>query len=266
MPVLLPSTSLTEVKRIMAWQDQVISQTPEVASVGGKLGRSETATDPAPIEMIETTIMLKPESQWRPGMTKEKLVAELEEKLSQMPGYVPGFLQPIENRILMISTGIRAQVGIKILGDNLDALQKKAFEVERVVRHNSRRGRRGRVAHGRQAVSRHRGGPRGDGALRPARAGCHGFGRGRHRRRQCFHRDCRARTDSHSSPAATQRTRRHRAARRHSRADARRADAFRSGRWRPSTAKSGRAKSTARTGVCACSCRRTSRAATSAAS
>ena len=134
MPVLLPSTSLTEVKHIMAWQDQVISQTPEVASVGGKLGRSETATDPAPIEMIETTIMLKPESQWRPGMTKDRLVAELEEKLSQMPGYVPGFLQPIENRILMISTGIRAQVGIKILGDNLDDLQKKAFEVERVVR------------------------------------------------------------------------------------------------------------------------------------
>ena len=134
MPVLLPSTSLTEVKRVMAWQDRVIQQTPEVASVGGKLGRSETATDPAPIEMIETTIMLKPEAQWRPGMTKEKLVAELEDKLSQMPGYVPGFLQPIENRILMISTGIRAQVGIKILGDNLDALQQKAFEVERVVR------------------------------------------------------------------------------------------------------------------------------------
>ena len=134
MPVLLPGTSLPEVKRIMAWQDQVISQTPEVASVAGKLGRSETATDPAPIEMIETTIMLKPESQWRPGMTKDKLVAELEEKLSQMPGYVPGFLQPIENRILMISTGIRAQVGIKILGDNLDDLQTKAFEVEKVVR------------------------------------------------------------------------------------------------------------------------------------
>jgi Cu(I)/Ag(I) efflux system membrane protein CusA/SilA len=134
MPVLLPSTSLTEIKRIMAWQDAVIKQTPEVASVGGKLGRSETATDPAPIEMIETTIMLKPESDWRTGMTKEKLIAELEEKLSKMPGYIPGFLQPIENRILMISTGIRAQVGIKILGDNLDDLQKKAFEVERVVR------------------------------------------------------------------------------------------------------------------------------------
>jgi Cu(I)/Ag(I) efflux system membrane protein CusA/SilA len=134
MPVLLPGPSLPEVKRIMAWQDQVISQTPEVESVAGKLGRSETATDPAPIEMIETTIMLKPETEWRPGMTKDKLIAELEEKLSQMPGYVPGFLQPIEGRILMISTGIRAQVGIKVMGDNLDELQKKAFEVEGVVR------------------------------------------------------------------------------------------------------------------------------------
>ncbi len=134
MPVLLPSTSLTEVKRIMAWQDQVIKATPEVISVAGKLGRAETATDPAPVEMIETTIMLKPDAEWRPGLTRDKLVAELIGKLTQVPGYVPSFLQPIENRILMLSTGIRAQVGIKILGDNLDALQKKAFEVERVVR------------------------------------------------------------------------------------------------------------------------------------
>lgn len=154
MPVLLPSTSLTEVKRIMAWQDKVISQTPEVASVAGKLGRAETATDPAPVEMIETTIMLKPEyivtnrtwlgflkiprtirnPEWRPGTIAETLKSELSEKLTQVPGYVPGFLQPIENRILMLSTGIRAQVGVKILGDNLDTLQAKAFEVERVVR------------------------------------------------------------------------------------------------------------------------------------
>src|ERR1043166_8377901 len=153
MPVLLPSTSLTEVKRIMAWQDQVISQTPEVASVAGKLGRSETATDPAPVEMIETTIMLKPEyivtnrtllgfiripwtirnPEWRPNMTVESVKNELSQKLTQVPGYVPGFLQPIENRILMLSTGIRAQVGVKILGDNINALQAKAFEVERVV-------------------------------------------------------------------------------------------------------------------------------------
>ncbi len=134
MPVLLPSTSLTEVKRIMAWQDQVIKQTPEVQSVAGKLGRAETATDPAPVEMIETTIMLKPEAEWRKDMTKEMLIQELTAKLSNVPGYVPGFLQPIENRVLMISTGIRAQVGIKLLGDNLALLQEKAFEVERVVR------------------------------------------------------------------------------------------------------------------------------------
>jgi Cu(I)/Ag(I) efflux system membrane protein CusA/SilA len=133
MPVLLPSTSLPEVKRIMAWQDRVMKETPEVLSVAGKLGRAETATDPAPVEMIETTIMLKPRSEWREGMTRDKLMAELTEKLTQVPGYVPGFLQPIEGRVLMISTGIRAQVGIKILGDDLDALQEKAFEVEKVV-------------------------------------------------------------------------------------------------------------------------------------
>jgi Cu(I)/Ag(I) efflux system membrane protein CusA/SilA len=134
MPVLLPQTSLTEVKRIMSWQDQVIARTPEVASVAGKLGRADSATDPAPVEMIETTIMLKPEREWRAGMTKDQLINELIGKLTTVPGYVPGFLQPIENRILMLSTGIRAQVGIKILGDNLDALQRKAFDLERIVR------------------------------------------------------------------------------------------------------------------------------------
>ena len=134
MPVLLPQTSLTEVKRIMAWQDEVISKMPEVASVAGKLGRAETATDPAPVEMIETTIMLRPESEWPAGMTKDRIVEKLMGQLTNIPGYVPGFLQPIENRILMLSTGIRAQVGIKILGDNLDDLQAKAFEIERVVR------------------------------------------------------------------------------------------------------------------------------------
>jgi Cu(I)/Ag(I) efflux system membrane protein CusA/SilA len=134
MPVLLPSTSLTEIKRLIAWQDQVMKQVPEVKSAAGKLGRSETATDPAPVEMIETTIELKPEPDWRPGMTQDKLIAELTEKLSQAPGYVPGFLHPIEGRLLMLSTGVRAQVAVKILGDNLDALQKKAFEVEKVIR------------------------------------------------------------------------------------------------------------------------------------
>ncbi len=133
MPVLLPATSLTEVKRIMAWQDKVISQHPAVLSVAGKLGRAETATDPAPVEMIETTIMLRPPEEWPKGMTKQQIVADLSAKLMNVPGYAPGFLQPIENRVLMTSTGIRAQVGVKIFGDNLDALQAKAFEVERVI-------------------------------------------------------------------------------------------------------------------------------------
>ncbi|MEI6338682.1 MAG: CusA/CzcA family heavy metal efflux RND transporter, partial [Verrucomicrobiota bacterium] len=134
MPVLLPSTSLTEVKRIMSWQDRVIKSLPEVESVAGKLGRAETATDPAPVEMIETTIMLRPPETWRAGMTKEKIVLELSAKLSLIPGYVPGFLQPIENRLLMLSTGIRAQVGIKVLGSDLAVIQQTAYEIEALVR------------------------------------------------------------------------------------------------------------------------------------
>jgi copper/silver efflux system protein len=154
MPVLAPGTSLTQVKEILAWQDREIRQLPEVAKVGGKLGRFETATDPAPVEMIETTILLKPEwiatnrlwlgfipvpstvrnPEWRPGTTRREIVDELSRRLSAVPGYVPGFLQPIENRLLMLSTGIRAQLGVKVLGDDLDALQRMAFEVERVVR------------------------------------------------------------------------------------------------------------------------------------
>jgi copper/silver efflux system protein len=134
MPVFIPTTSLSEVKRVMSWQDRVIAEVPEVLSVGGKLGRAETATDPAPVEMIETTIMLKPPEKWRPGMTIAKLQAELTAKLAQVPGYVPGaFLQPIENRRLMLATGIRAQLGVKILGDNLDELQRITFEVERAI-------------------------------------------------------------------------------------------------------------------------------------
>ncbi|MFZ4774297.1 MAG: efflux RND transporter permease subunit [Terrimicrobiaceae bacterium] len=134
MPVLVPGTSLSSVKDVMSWQDRIIMSLPEVESAAGKLGRAESATDPAPVEMIETTIMLKPVSEWRPGMTKEKIISELSGKLTAIPGYVPGFLQPIENRILMLSTGIRAQLGIKILGTDLDVLQALAFEVERVVR------------------------------------------------------------------------------------------------------------------------------------
>ena len=145
MPVMVPKTGFKEIQRVMSWQDEVMSKVPEIASVAGKLGRFETATDPAPTEMLETTIMLKPEyipdgkfsvkrnPAWREGMNIEKLKAELTEKMKQVPGYVPAFLQPIENRILMLYTGIRAQVGIKIYGNNLDQIQRKAFEVEKIV-------------------------------------------------------------------------------------------------------------------------------------
>jgi Cu(I)/Ag(I) efflux system membrane protein CusA/SilA len=145
MPVMMPKTGLKEIQRVMSWQDKIIAQTPEVETVAGKLGRFETATDPAPTEMLETTIMLKPEyipdgkfrvkrnPAWRDGMTMDKLKAELTEKMKQVPGYVPAFLQPIENRILMLYTGIRAQVGVKIYGDNLDDIQRKAFEIEKLI-------------------------------------------------------------------------------------------------------------------------------------
>ena len=154
MPVLLPKTGLKEIQRVMAWQDTVIAAAPEIETVAGKLGRFETPTDPAPTEMLETTITLRPEwistnrtilgfikiprvirnPAWREGMTVEKLKAELTEKMKLVPGYVPAFLQPIENRILMLYTGIRAQVGVKIYGDTIDAIQKKAYEVEQVVK------------------------------------------------------------------------------------------------------------------------------------
>jgi Cu(I)/Ag(I) efflux system membrane protein CusA/SilA len=145
MPVMMPKTGLKEIQRVMSWQDKIIAETPEVETVAGKLGRFETATDPAPTEMLETTIMLKPEyipdgkfrvkrnPAWREGMTMDKLKAELTEKMKQVPGYVPALLQPIENRILMLYTGIRAQVGVKIYGDNLDAIQRKAFEIEKLI-------------------------------------------------------------------------------------------------------------------------------------
>ncbi len=134
MPTFAPGTSLTEVKRVMAWQDQVFASTPEIQNAVGKLGRADTATDPAPTEMIETTITLMPESQWRAGMTQAKLIADLSARLQQVPGSVPGFIQPIEGRVLMLFTGIRAQLGVKLFGDDLDALQKWALEVQQVVR------------------------------------------------------------------------------------------------------------------------------------
>ncbi len=121
MPVTLPDVSNTEIKRIMQVQDKLIKTMPEVHNVLGKAGRANTATDNSPISMIETIILLKPQSEWRKGMTKNKIIEELNSKL-QIPGVINGWTQPIINRINMLSTGIRTDVGVKIYGQSLDSI------------------------------------------------------------------------------------------------------------------------------------------------
>lgn len=123
MPTILPDISNTESKRILQVQDKIIKATPEVEKVLGKIGRASTATDNSPLNMIETVIMLKPKDQWRPGITKKKIIADLDSRL-QIPGVVNGWTQPIINRINMLSTGIRTDVGIKVYGQDLREIAK----------------------------------------------------------------------------------------------------------------------------------------------
>ena len=133
MPVTLPDVSNSEVKRILQVQDKLIKSIPEVAHVLGKAGRANTATDNSPISMIETIILLKPQKEWREDKTKSDIITEINNKL-QIPGVTNGFTQPIINRINMLSTGIRTDVGIKIYGASLDTINvlsqriKKALE------------------------------------------------------------------------------------------------------------------------------------------
>ncbi len=133
MPVTLPSASITEINRILQVQDAIIKSVPEVEQVLGKVGKAETSTDPAPISMIETIIVLKPKDQWRPGFTKNDIINELDSKL-QIPGVRNGWTQPIINRINMLSTGVRTDLGIKIFGRDLDTLERLAIEAEQIVR------------------------------------------------------------------------------------------------------------------------------------
>ena len=133
MPVTLPSTSITEVNRILQVQDAIIRSVPEVEQVLGKAGKAETSTDPAPISMIESIILLKPKSQWRPGITKNDIISELDAKL-QIPGVRNGWTQPIINRINMLSTGVRTDLGVKIFGKDLDSLERLAIQAERILR------------------------------------------------------------------------------------------------------------------------------------
>jgi Cu(I)/Ag(I) efflux system membrane protein CusA/SilA len=133
MPTTLPNISITEAKRILQVQDKIIKSVPEVSLVLGKVGRAETATDPAPISMIETIILLKPRHEWRKGMTREDLIAELDHKL-QFPGVANGWTQPIINRINMLATGVRTDLGIKIFGPDLKTLEELAIQAEGVVK------------------------------------------------------------------------------------------------------------------------------------
>ena len=133
MPATLPGLSVTKAAEIMQTQDKIIKSFPEVASVFGKAGRANTATDPAPLEMFETVINLKPESEWRAGMNIDKLVSELDQAV-QMPGVSNAWTMPIKARIDMLSTGIRTPIGIKVFGKDLGEMEKLAKAIETVVK------------------------------------------------------------------------------------------------------------------------------------
>ena len=133
MPTTLPGISVTKARELLQQTDKIIKTFPEVEKVFGKIGRAETATDPAPLTMIETTIMLKPEDQWRPGMTVEKLTHELDSAI-QVPGLTNAWTMPIKTRIDMLSTGIKTPVGIKLGGPDLKVLEDLGKKVESVIR------------------------------------------------------------------------------------------------------------------------------------
>jgi Cu(I)/Ag(I) efflux system membrane protein CusA/SilA len=132
MPVTDPSISLSKATELLRDQDRIIAQDPVVASVVGKIGRAETSTDPAPINMTETILTFKPKNQWPAGLTKDAIMQRLDEKL-RMPGVTNIWTQPIRNRIDMLSTGIRTQVGVKVFGSDLQTIEKKSAEIERVL-------------------------------------------------------------------------------------------------------------------------------------
>ncbi|HEY0941962.1 MAG TPA: CusA/CzcA family heavy metal efflux RND transporter [Steroidobacter sp.] len=133
MPTALPGLSAAKASELLQVTDRLIKSVPEVQTVFGKAGRAETATDPAPLEMFETTIQLKPRSQWRPGMTTDKLIEELDARV-KVPGLANVWVQPIRNRIDMLATGIKSPVGIKISGGDLPTLEKLGQRVEQVVK------------------------------------------------------------------------------------------------------------------------------------
>ena len=132
MPTTVPGVSIAQAREIMRYQDSVLASFPEVETVLGKTGRARTATDPAPLDMFETTITLKPTDEWRPGMTYERLVREMDETV-QLPGVTNAWTMPIKGRIDMLATGVRTAVGIKIFGPDLDTLQALGEQAERIM-------------------------------------------------------------------------------------------------------------------------------------
>ncbi|WP_194966012.1 efflux RND transporter permease subunit, partial [Pseudomonas aeruginosa] len=133
MPTALPGLSAQKAAQLLQQTDRLIKTVPEVAHVFGKAGRAETATDPAPLEMFETTIQFKPREQWRPGMTPEKLVEELDRTV-QVPGLANLWIPPIRNRIDMLATGIKSPIGVKVAGSNLAQIDEMTQAVERVAK------------------------------------------------------------------------------------------------------------------------------------
>ncbi|MFA5950436.1 MAG: CusA/CzcA family heavy metal efflux RND transporter [Hyphomicrobium sp.] len=133
MPTTLPGLSVTKSAELLQTQDRIIKSFPEVASVYGKAGRAQTATDPAPIEMFETIVNLKPQEEWRPGVTVDSLIQEMDKALL-FPGVSNAWTMPIKARIDMLSTGIRTPVGVKVIGQDLTAMEKVAREVETVLK------------------------------------------------------------------------------------------------------------------------------------
>lgn len=133
MPSTLPGVSAREATRLLQQTDRLIKSVPEVESVFGKAGRAESATDPAPLTMLETTIRFKPREQWRPGMTEEKLIEELDKTVS-LPGIANVWVPPIRNRLDMLATGIKSPVGIKVNGNNIADIERVAQQIEQVVK------------------------------------------------------------------------------------------------------------------------------------
>ncbi|MCF7668563.1 MAG: CusA/CzcA family heavy metal efflux RND transporter [Verrucomicrobia bacterium] len=135
MPTSVPGISISEAKETLQAQDKIIASIPEVDRVYGKIGRARTPTDPAPLSMVETTITLKPKDQWRPGMTFDKIREELREKVN-VPGMPSIWWMPIQTRIEMLATGIRSQIGIKVLGPDLEVIEQIAKDIESLLGKN----------------------------------------------------------------------------------------------------------------------------------